>query len=535
MRIRFAVATLVVSTIVTLASAQTVRWKVVPEYNSITCISPSLLLAERNGLYGLLGTDGRLKASCEYDIITPVVEDRCLLLSVNGRLQAISDASGNAVKQFGPKEDWYVDTEYPYYSEGLLAVCNKRGKWTYMDKTGLTITNNPEFKGAAPFLNGYAVVRYKDNSYMHINKRGAISKLDNQFKDNYLSFASSFTPERGNNGEALVAVIVDSGNNVFLRDRSGKKVGNLGNVTDWDKFDRKMTTNQFVILFEANRQIRSITPQNKGVSKTYSPQTVEPYRPPVFALTSGESDGKYSLLYEGRELLPARFDNPPTILSATEIIAGQNGYFGILVIDNGYSPRLEMSQTDFTFEHHKPATVSATINVDPDVEEGKYHIVVSNKENILFDGSPKSGSVSFDYLPEDLSENGTEYFDVSTDIDGIAHPVYSFPLSISYKSRFTVKLPGRVRLNEANTVGKVTLTISNEAASESDLCDILVNGNTVRKGVRFQSNESFSIPISESVDIQDLDNVSSNFSIQVKETGCPVYKVTRKVIFERNL
>lgn len=516
-------------------SAQTVRWKVVPEYSSITCISPSLLLAEKNGLYGLLGTDGRLVASCQYDIITPVVEDRCLLLSVNGRIQAIFDASGNPVKQFGPKENWYVDTDYPYYSEGLLAVCYNRGKWTYMDKTGTPITKNPEFKGAAPFLNGFAVVRYKDNSYMHINKRGAISKLDNQFKDNYLSYASSFTPERSDNGETLVSVIVDSGNNVFLRDRSGKKIGSLGTVIDWDKFERKMTTDKCIILFGANRQIRSITQKNKSVGKTYIPQDIEPYRPPVNALKCEKADGKYKLLFEGQELLPAQFDNPLTILSATEIIACHAGHYGLLVIDNDYSPRCELSQTDLSYEHHVPAKISAFINADPNVTESKYHIVVRNKGNILFDGSPSGGSVTFDYLPEELAESGAGYFDVGTEIDGIVHPDYSLSATISYENRFVIKLPGRVKLNKTNTAGAITITIVNEAASESDLCDILVDGSVVRKGVRFQGNESLSIPVSKSVDIQDLDNVSRNVSIQIRETGCPVYKITRKVTFERNL
>lgn len=516
-------------------SAQTVRWKVAPEYNSITCISPSLLVAEKNGLYGLLGTDGKLVASCQYDIITPVVEERCLLLSVNGRIQAISDAVGNPIKQFGPKENWYVDTDYPYYSEGLLAVSNNRGKWTYMDKTGTPITKNPEFKGAAPFLNGFAVVRYKDNSYMHISKRGAVSKLDNQFKDNYLSYASSFTPERSDNGETLVSVIVDSGNNVFLRDRSGKKIGSLGTVTDWDKFERKMTTDKCVILFEANRQIRSITQKNKGTGKTYSPQNVEPYRPPVSALKCEKADGKYKLLFEGQELLPPQFDNPPTILSATEIIASHAGHYGVLAIDNGYSSHCDLLQTDMSYEHHVPARITASININPDVAESKYHIEVRNKGNILFDGSPREGSVTFDYLPEELSEGGSEHFDVSTEIDGIIHPDYSLSATISYENRFVIKLPGRVKLNKTNTAGAITITIANEAASESDLCDILVDGSVVRKGVRFQSNESLSIPVSKSVDIQDLDNVSRNVSIQVKEAGCPVYKITRKVTFERNL
>lgn len=533
--LKFTVATLVASTIVSLASAQTARWKIAPEYNSITIISKSLLKVEKEGLFGLVDIEGKTIVPCQYEQITDIIEDRCLIFTSNYRLQAISDGAGNLVKEFGSEEIWYVDSDYPNYSEGLLAVCNNNGRWTYLDKSGSSITKKAEFKGAAPFINGYAVVRYKDNSYIHINKRGEISKLDSQFKNNFLIYASSFTTERSDNGESLVSVIVDSNNNVFLRDRSGKKVGSLGIVTDWDKISRKMTTDEYVILFESNRQIHSITPKNKGVAKTYNPQTPELYQPPISALTSEKEDNHYKLLFEGQELLPAQFDKPLIALSATEIIASQNGRYGVLTIDNEYSPCLSLSQCDLTYDHHVPVRVQADISVIPELSESRYHVVITNKDNVLFDGAPEEGSVSFDFLPDELSSSGTENFEISTEIDGIVHPDYSLSEPFTYENPFSINFPGRVKLNKSNTTGTVSITIVNETSSASDICDILADGNVVRKGVCFQGNESVSIPISKSVDIQDLDEVSKLISIQIKENGCPVYKVSRKVIFERNL
>lgn len=529
------IISLLVSLFAVSLSAQTVRWKVSPEYSNITCISTSLLLIEKNGMYGLLRANGEIVALCQYDKISHVVEDRCLLLSANGRLQAISDGAGNLIKQFGSEEICYVDPDYPNYSEGLLAVCNSQGRWTYMDKSGLPITKTSEFKGAAPFVNGYAVVQYKDNSYLHINKRGEISKLDSQFKDNYLIYASSFTPESSNQGESLVSVIVDSNNNVFLRDRSGRKAGSLGVVTDWDKSSRKMTTEKYVILFEPNRQIRSITPKNKGTEKKYNPQALELYQPPISTLTSEKIDNSYRLVYEGQELLPAQFDNPLTAFSPTEIIASQNGRYGVLTIDYESSPRLLFLQSELAYNHHIPVKVQANISAIPGLSESRYHFVITNKKNVLFDGTPDGGLISFDFLPDELSFSGTEIFEISTEIDGIVHPDYSLSKSISYENNFSIKLPGRVKLNESNTVGSVSVTIVNESSSASDICDIVVDGSVVRKGVCLQAYESVSIPVSKSVDIQDLDEVRKNISIQIKENGCPVYKVSRKVIFERNL
>lgn len=156
-------------------SAQTVRWEIAPEYSEISCISPSLLRVKQNGLYGLFGADRKPIVACTLKDITDVVEDRCLLLSSNGRIEAIFDSSGDLVKQFGPNEDLYIDQTYPYYSEGFLPVCDNHGKWTYLDKQGNALSSSPSFKNAAPFLFGYSAVRYKDGSYMHINSRGTIS------------------------------------------------------------------------------------------------------------------------------------------------------------------------------------------------------------------------------------------------------------------------------------------------------------------------------------------------------------------------
>ena len=518
-----------------IVSAQTARWTIAPEYSSITKISASLFKVENNELFGLVDIDGGTIAPCQHERITDIIEDRCLFFTSNYRLQAISDGAGNLIKQFGSEEIWYVDPDYPNYSEGLLAVCNSQGRWTYMDKSGSPITKTSEFKGATPFINGYAVVRYKDNSYIHINKRGEISKLDSEFKDNYLIYASSFTPESTDKGESLVSVIVDSNNNVFLRDCSGRKAGSLGVVTDWDKSSRKMTTEKYVILFEPNRQIRSITPKNKGAEKKYNPQAPELYQPPISALTSEKIDNSYRLMYEGQELLPAQFDDPPTAFSSTEIIASKNGRYGVLTIDYESSPRLFFLQSELAYNHHIPVKVKANISAIPGLSESRYHFVITNKKNVLFDGTLDGGSISFDFLPNELPFSDIEIFEISTEIDGIIHPDYSLSKSITYENNFSIKLPGRVKLNKSNTVGSVSVTIVNETGSASDICDILVDGGVVRKGVCLQGHESVTIPVSKSVDIQDLDEVSKNISIQIKENGCPVYKVSRKVIFERNL
>lgn len=108
MYIRILIATLILLLPV-CASAQIGHWKVAPEYDSITTISPELYRVEKSGLYGLLGKDGKTIVPCQYEIKQDVVENRCLLLSSNYRLKAIYDSNGNPIKQFDDREIWYVD------------------------------------------------------------------------------------------------------------------------------------------------------------------------------------------------------------------------------------------------------------------------------------------------------------------------------------------------------------------------------------------------------------------------------------------
>ena len=521
------------------ASAQIGHWKVAPEYDNITKISPELYRVEKNGLYGLLGKDGKTIVPCQYEIKQDVVENRCLLLSSDHRLKAIYDGNGNLIKQFEDKEIWYVDSDYPYYSEGFIAVSDNTGRWTYIDRTGTLSSKKPEFRSASPYFYGYAVVRYKDGSYMHINKRGVVSKLDSQFKDNFLVFASSFTPEDKSVDEStsnsVVSLIVDSKNNVFLRDRSGMKVESLGEVKNWDKAARKMTTDRFIILFESNKQIRSITPLGNGSEKVYDHSVLDFYKPNVSTLACEKTASGYRIVSEEKEILPAQFTDPVTIVSGSDFIAARDGKYGVITIDNGHSSIPSLKTSQLTFEHHIPAKISVTMDQDPSIDETKHHFVVTSQGEIIFDGAPHNGVISFEFLPEDLLQKRMEIFNVQPVIDGIKHPGSMMELLWDYKNPYSVKASGHVKLNNANSGGTVTFTFTNESERESDMCDIVIDGSVVKKSIFFRAGESISVSSFINVDIMDLDSVSKTVSIQVREKGCPAYKTSKNIIFERNL
>ncbi len=530
--IKYIVALLFCSMNAVCAFAQTAKWMVPPDYSDITVLSESLLRVEKNGQYGLIDVNGKMIASCEYSAITDVVENRILMLSSSDRLLAISDGDGNSVKRFSNPERWFVDSQYPYFSEGFLAVCDSYGNWCYLDKSGAVVKHKLKYRKASPFIHGCAVVLY-DNSYMHINRNGNVNRLDNEFKNNALSYASAFTKDL--ESDSFHSIIVDTGMNVYIRDYIGRKIKSLGKFKGYDKSALKMTTDQFIILFTANRQIISIKSIKKGTIVQYDTLFVDKYSPSVNDLACTKTDAGYNIMSGNIEILPAQFPMPASFISDTEFIVRKGSGVGVLGIDRDCSYFLDFRKDPLIFQHHVPVEVSASFKSDGGVMVPNLYFTITGTTGILFDGPSQNGFVSFAILPDNLTEKGVEKIRVQTSVDGILHPEYKYVQQFSYENPFSVAMPNRVKLNKSNSAGGVPITIVNESVSDSDVCDILIDGAIFKQGVIFRGGEHYTFTVSEYVNIEDKDSVSKTVSVQIKENGCPEFNTSKVITFERNL
>lgn len=107
--------------------AKTASWSVEPKYSNIEMLSPGTYLVKRGVYSSIIDGEGRAIVPNTTDSITPFVENQALILTPaedgRYRLQGIlhDDFTTTAVA-----EEAYVD-DYPFFSEGLLPVCNKSG------------------------------------------------------------------------------------------------------------------------------------------------------------------------------------------------------------------------------------------------------------------------------------------------------------------------------------------------------------------------------------------------------------------------
>ena len=116
-----------------------------PSYKDIVYLGNDLYKVKGfNDKWGIFNTiKGELTVPAEYENISPIVEDRILILDAQGeRLYGIVDKQGYPVATLIPanqKPNIVVMKDYPYYSDGLLVVGHPAGQYYnygYVDKQG---------------------------------------------------------------------------------------------------------------------------------------------------------------------------------------------------------------------------------------------------------------------------------------------------------------------------------------------------------------------------------------------------------------
>lgn len=139
------------------AVAKTAKWSVEPQYQSIEMMSPGTFLVKRGAYSSIIDGNGKEIVSATTDSITPFTEGQALVLTPAGegryRLQGILHEDFTST----PVNDEVYVNEYPFFSEGLLPVCNNQGFYGYMDPTGRMVLT-PRYTNPHPFSEGYAAV-----------------------------------------------------------------------------------------------------------------------------------------------------------------------------------------------------------------------------------------------------------------------------------------------------------------------------------------------------------------------------------------
>ncbi len=511
------------------AYAQTVSWIVKPnKYTSVEKVTNYLLRVQDMNYYGLIGIDGSTKINCEYEVVTDYKNGYCLALKQN-KLFAIIDEMGNANMI---NEDLTVDSKYPYFSEGLLSVKDKNGKWGFITPNG---THKIDFKyqSAFPFSGGLATVRFSDNYFAPIDSEGKVLYLRNTLNNKDLSFLSSFSVI---NGRPLAVACV--GNQVYLCDKNGNVIGNtsLGKTTGVSDYKIIITGRADVkaIDFDDKWRIKSITKQTKEsgtVCDTYDYSDETPILVDSSIGHKKNTDNKCNLEYDGVELVPYQFDDVSPITNTIAAVK-KGAFYGVATVDLNSKIDFKAINDHVSIHHHTEIPVSVEIS---GVKSDNYKVqVFCDKEEISSIVKVDNNSILFSYmLSGQLESSNSLSFSIIPTIDDIVYSSKDINITVDYSHSFRVSAPSKIQLNTENSC-IINLTVTNRDSKDSDICSVYFDGSRVGNNVVIPAEKSHTFQIGKQIDLLDKDNVVKKYEVRVEEKGVNrPYSATVSIEFER--
>lgn len=507
-------------------SAQTAIWQVRPIYDSVNVLTENLLKVEKNGRFGLSDYRGNSVVDCLYDDFTNF-KDGYILLIQDGLVKGNVNISGKVLKFDG---DYQIDMNYPYYSEGLLAVKNK-GRWGYVDTEGNNVIGF-KYRNALPFMKGLASVSDAEGNFMHINKSGRISLLGSGFNDDDLKFATSFITD--DKGETF-SIVVNSRWRAYKRDVNGRKMGSF-ELTDVnvDTKQRIIKSGKYALYFDSAWRLLRLESQGK-VQKEYE---ISDYLSPVYVPDSSilkpikNSTGMYGIMVNNRICLSEQFGSVLP-LDRENVLVSSEGLYGLLRMCLDETINVDLDTHLFTMNHLVECRINGAVHLSGTLSRKSIEVpsITYNEINMII--PDQSGtSFSFNYTPEDLKAGHRQKFQIKVKVDGLEYPPFNESVDFSHKSSFKISTPDKVSLDE-NGYCQFYVYITNLSEQKSDKCEVYVDGKLVKTQDSFSGGQRIAASVTKRINMEDEDLKTMMLNIRVVEKGCPEYVDSKKVIFER--
>lgn len=490
--------------------AQVIEWSIKPVYQEIVPIGKDVYKVKANnnkwGVYNV--PKGQLTVKAEYDSITAIVEGRALLLDNKGMfLYGIISEDGSPVGNIlsaSQQPDFIVSSEYPYFSDGLLAVGQIPAGggeclFGYVNKQGKAVVAFDNYY-ASPFDNGYAMVWSSKKTYRIINKQG-VSQYQG---DEDIRFISN--PK---DNEFILVI----GNKIRLARLEGNKFKTIRNIDTGGRIvDVADATRYYTISCRGGDTFR--------FDKAF--HYIEYGEEPVYSVSIPESIGNlksekvgryYGLSYDGVVLLKEQFRDV-RIYDDYAVVTTTNGMKGLVE----YNPLglFSLSGPSEPIEFYHNSSTSVPVNITCS------DFVSSPTIELTFDGKTEtvqgSGQATFAYY-----EPHTEYgkttsrtIPIEVTIDGLKYGSRNIDVSSFHSKGFKVSsidIPSHSNMN-GNAIVKLTIQSINGVPS-SAIADV----NNKTKSFDGKSSVSFDIPFSIPVG----EAINAKINIKVEENNCPVW------------
>lgn len=511
--------------------SQTMEWHIKDNYVDIKYMGNNLFKVKNSsGKWGVINEYGETTVEIQYDSITPIVENRALLLDATGQfLSGIMNEKGQIIKSY-PKNEVFVS--FPYFNEGMLAYGVYAGDYDlfgYLDINGNTQIE-PKYYWAAPFNDGKAVVQYrKSKNFGLINKSGGTELNDNR------KFKFMSTPV---NNKMLIAVESNRGDEISL-----VTLGVNGKLNEVEKLEKEtgysVNYNDFKSISYQNGHKyyfdNAMRLVSSSTGKTFNdPLTYNIQLPNSSNFKKMREQGGWKVMHSGNTLLYSSFRDISFCGNEYAIVTSQRNTMGVLKLNNNGNISIQNVPKQAEFYHNSTVKGNVSVAVNGLFASSQVQIgIVGLKEN----NQEERFNVPVGY--SGIYNQSISYFIPATNFDSEV----SFPIKVNlyidgmlYKTE-TKELTGihkrAFRVSDANAPeysdpeGNATITFNVQSLNDvpSSSARVSISGAT-NQTKRFNGEEIIYIKVPVTVPMESEKTFS--FNVTVKEDGCPSYTKTIK-------
>ena len=514
--------------------SQTMEWHIKDNYVDVKYMGNNLFKVKNsNGKWGVINEYGETTVAIQYDSITPIVENRALLLDNTGQfLRGIINEKGQILNTSlnSQMSDNKIFISFPSFNEGMLAYGVEAGNYYlfgYLDSNGNTRID-PKYYWAAPFNDGKAVIQYKSKNFGLINKSGGTELNDNRkFKfmstpvDNKLLIAVG-----SNRGDEISLVTLGANGKLNEVEKLEKETGYSVNITDYKTISYQ---NGHKYYFDnAMRLISSSTGKTFNEPLTY---TTSLSSSPDFKKM--REQGGWKVLHSGKTLFQSSFRDISFCGEEYAIVTSQRNTMGVLKLNTNGNVSIQNVPTQAEFYHNAMVKGSIAVNISDLFSSSQVQIgVIGLKEN----NQEEKFNVPVGY--SGIYNQPISYFIPATDfdsevnlpikinlyIDGMLCKTETKTLTGIHKKAFRVSDANAPEFSAPDGNATITFNVQSLESEPSSSAKVIVSGAS-NQTKRFNGEELLYFKVPVSIPVESSKTFS--FTVTIKEDGCPSY--TRKV------
>ena len=347
------------------AYGQVAKWVIHPSYDHIRMLGDGYYIVSQNNKYGILDATEKEIVPLQYDSISPFNSHMGLLFN-DGKCIGYTSDKGE-VHDFSAHQ--YKLGSMSRFSDGYLAVYNATGYWYVRAEDGSAIG---PYAYASPFCEGYAWVR-APKSMKHILDGGytydildaktgksAELNLGEDYDQEDIDFISS-----PSNGKSIIVLK----KRFYEYEYKSAKLTPLSTDGDLENKKSRVIANErpvkvnteekgYSIIFKQGTMTFDHLMRLTGIGYTGQPSRqiavpqdeVPDPKSSIKAIVYNGTD-LLGLQYEGKEVLPAQFDEVLKVWD-NEALVQQKGKYGVVSVDSKASCRFVLNEgLDIGFEH----------------------------------------------------------------------------------------------------------------------------------------------------------------------------------------